>query len=218
MTNGVPVRPDLVPAKSSLEVGRVAENPGSDISQKQTPKVVKGDVVVKKPNIFQRAFKSFVQEDWEHIKNSAIDDIVVPALKDVVMSSLSMMLWGTPNYRGRGGSGNGGRNDRVSYWSYSSGANTQRGDRGRYVDRSSQSDIRDLIFETRVDAEEVIGELLNNLNDYGKASVADFYDAAGISHDHTDINFGWLPGTEFRVRPVSGGYVIDMPRPRAFTR
>lgn len=211
--SNVPIRPDLVPAKSSLELGKI---PGSNNQEKQTIPVVKGEVVVKKPSPLKRLASSFVADDLNHVKEFMIYDVIIPAIKDTFMSSLNMLLWGSPNYRGRGGYSN-GRNERTSYWSYGGGAVTQRSDRGNYVDRRNQSDIRDLLFETRVDAEEVIGVLQDYFERYGKASVADLYDAAGVSHEHTDINFGWLPGAEFRVRPVSGGYVIDMPRPRAFT-
>ena len=215
MSSGVPIRPDLAPAKSSLDEGR---NPKAENSQgeerDQIQKVTKGEVTVKKPSVAKRFVDTFIAEDLDHVKEYLIFDVVIPAIKDTFMSSLNMMLFGTPNYRGRGGYSN-GRNERVSYWSYGDNTRNERRDRGRYIDRSGPRDVRDLLFETRMDAEEVIGVLEDTIDRYGKASIADLYDAAGVTGEYTDHRWGWTRGAEFRVRPVSGGYVIDMPRYRA---
>ena len=216
MSNGVPIRPDLVPAKSSLDRNAIEQNSRGEEKREAIQKVTKGEVVVKKPSPFKKFASQFIAEDLDHVKEFVIYDVVVPALKDTFMSSLSMLLWGSPNYRGRGGYRN-DRSERVSYWSYGNEPRTERRDRGRYIDRRGQSDIRDLLFETRMDAEEVIGALENAIDRYGQASVSDLYDAAGVTGEHTDINWGWTSTDGFKVRPVSGGYVIDMPRFKALT-
>lgn len=206
----VPIRPDLIPAKSSLDEQK---NPGSEKPDKQIQKVTKGEVVVKKPSAVKKLVNTFIVEDMGNIKEYLIFDVVIPAIKDTFMSSLNMLFYGSPNYRGRGGNRNG--NERVSYWSYGNSSYVERGDRRNSSNRHNAADVRDLLFETRIDAEEVIGALYDTIERYGKASVADLYDAAGVTGEYTDHKWGWYKGAEFHVRPVSGGYVIDMPRFRA---
>lgn len=205
----VPVRPDLVPDRSSLK--QVPENSRSENSEKQIKKVVTGKVTEKKPSVAKKFVDTFIAEDLDNIKDFVVYDVIVPAIKDTFLSSLSMLFWGSPNYRNRGGYSN-GRTERVSYWSYGNDSRNERSNRGGRPNRRGPSDVRDLIFETRIDAEEVVGILEDTLDRYGKASVADLYDAAGITPEYTDHKWGWVRGDEFHVRPVSGGYVIDLPR------
>lgn len=48
-----------------------------------------------------------------------------------------------------------------------------------------------LYFETRSDAETVLDELNDIANEYGSASLADYYELAGVTSVFADTKYGW---------------------------
>lgn len=77
----------------------------------------------------------------------------------------------------------------------------------------SAHDFREIILETRAEAEEVIERLFDCVQKYQTATVADLYDMLGIEPAFTDDKWGWyaLPGAN--ARRVRDGYLLDLPAP-----
>lgn len=189
----------------------------SEEPKKKVTKVVTGSVEVRKKS----ALQTFFGDDLENVGSYILNDVVIPALKntisEVVGNGIDMLLFGSTY------SGSGRRRGRSSYVTYSSfgsryGKERDRDDRERSYQRTGRDRGRDLesvIFDTRSDAEEVLSQLVDFVVDYGEATVADFYDLAGISGEFTDNKYGWESLDGARVeRDTFGGYHIRFPRVR----
>lgn len=70
-----------------------------------------------------------------------------------------------------------------------------------------------LIFETRMDAENVLDELYDRLEKYGQASVGDLYDLIGKSgNGYTDRKIGWTNLSNAKIIMTRDGFMLDLPR------
>ena len=183
---------------------------------KKVEKVVTAGVVTRKPSPFRRFKEAFFGEDVGSVGAYILYDVLIPAmrdtLEDMVNNGLHMLLTGDSRGRRREG-----RSTYVSYNNYSSFRNRSVDSRDHdrdYRNRSRRSsDIQDLICENRKDAEDVIDDLCELIDRYGQATVADLYDLAGQPTSITDNYWGWETLNSARVDRVSGGYLINLPRP-----
>lgn len=183
--------------------------------RKKVEKVVTSGVITKKPSAFKRFKEAFFGEDIGSVGDYILYDVLIPAirdtLEDMVNNGLHMLLTGDSRGRRR----NEGRSTYVSYNSYSRGRGSDSRDRDRdrgYRSRRS-NDIQEIICEDRGEAEQVIDELVEYVDRYGQATVADLYDLVGITTSITDNNWGWESLNTARVDRVSGGYLINLPKP-----
>lgn len=73
----------------------------------------------------------------------------------------------------------------------------------------------ELIYETLVDAEDVLNGMSEIIDKYGFATVADLYDISGLPGAYyTDSIIGWKGSIkESIIKRVRDGYVIDLPKP-----
>ena len=81
------------------------------------------------------------------------------------------------------------------------------------IKNKSSYETDQIIFDTRVDAESVLTDLLELLSKYDWVSVADFKDISGISSSFTDNKYGWTDLHRTSIRRIRNGYVIDFPQP-----
>lgn len=204
MNEMVPIRPgDENKPKPQI-------SPGGQIEKRKVNKVVEGKVTTRKPSIAKKAASAFLAEDINNVKSYIIFDVLIPAAKDMVISSVEMLLWGSTSNRRRGSYN--GNVQRTDYSSYSYKPRTNGGDRRDRSDRGSMRDLDDIVLERRDAAEAVIGELESQIADYGRASVADLYDALGITGDFPSHKWGWKEGAEFGIQRVRDGYLLILPR------
>lgn len=185
-------------------------------AEKKFEKVTTGKVVAKEKNDIQKIADAFIAEDLKTVKNHIISDVVIPGLKtvlaDIVWKSLNMVLFGDDRPRNTGGA-NYANASRVSYNNYANrNANTSRQNTVQV-----QHGYQDILFSSRGDADEVLHQMAEALASYGQVSIADLCDLAGITSNYTDNKYGWYDIRGAYVRAVAGGYVIDLPRPVAFT-
>ena len=178
--------------------------------QRRVKRPVTTNVKVKEKKPRSKLAEAFLGEEIDSLKDYIVYDVIIPAIKNTIVDSVSdavgMMFGVTP--RGR-------RKDSgyVSYSTYykSGGRDRRRNDD---ADRNSRYDYRDITFASRVEAEEVLDNLRDLIEDYEEASVADLYDLCNITADFTDNKFGWVSLRNARVVRVRGGYELDLPRPR----
>ena len=183
------------------------KNEQKELQEKKVEKVVTGSVRTKKPSVVKKMFSTFISEDSKDIKSHIVDDIIIPTIKDLLMDTLGMLL-------GRGTRGAGYRrtgSDKVSYAQCYSG--------GRYASNETvkerpRFDMDDIIFETRADAEAVIDQIIDIIDAYGKATVADLYDAADLTQPYTSNKYGWTNFSSAEVVRNGDGYVIKLPKIR----
>ena len=173
-------------------------------------KVVTGKASIRKKSLGDKFSETFFGDDLSSVTKYVIQDVMIPAAKsmisDAVSGGIEMLLFGEKRSRG---SSRLGAKSHISYSSISAGRNQPLGNK-----RNSR-DFDDILFDNRGDAENVLEALVDLVADYGQATVADLYDAAGMTSDHTDFNWGWTNLATSQVSRVSGGYMIKFPRVEA---
>lgn len=182
----------------------------SNESKKEVKKVVTGEVTVRKKPLGRALTDIFIAEDLETVKKFVIYDIVVPGIKRLIVDSVRMILLGEV------GSGK----DRGGFVNYN-GVSTNRSKTNvpDPVDRTrNRVDYRDITFRSRGDAEDVLRELRSLIEEYHQASIADYFDLLGQTSEYTDNKYGWFDLSRASVRPCSGGYYIEMPKPIVIDR
>lgn len=176
-------------------------------------KVINGKVVTKKRSFSRRFADLFLGDEAVDVKGYILQDVLIPSIKDtisdVITGGLEMLLFGERRSRGnRRGFNNGSY---VSYSGYYNGSKTNQ-NRTRSVRSGGRYYIEDIILESRGDAEDVLGNMIDTIKDYGMVSVADLYDMVGIAGVFTDNSWGWFDLGNASVRRVDGGYMLVLPR------
>lgn len=187
--------------KSNSHKSREENN--EPIPEKKVEKVVSGSVKSKKKSGLQKITNVFIPEDVENVKSYVIEDIIVPAVKDIILDAVRAFLGISNNSGGKRLNGS-----KVSYGKYYDSnqrdARTQR--------TATGYDYDDVILANRGEAEEVLASMDGLIAQYGIVSVADFYDLVGISGNYTDNKYGWTNLRTATVVRVRDGYMIKMPR------
>lgn len=178
-------------------------------AEKKVKKVVKGKVKVKKKNEISKLADTFISEDASNVKSYVLMDIMIPALKklvsDIVTDGVDMILYGeTGRTKKRSGSSN-----YVSYRSYS--------DRDRRDERDSRSsrtrfDYDCISFETKGEAEAVLEQMIDIIDDYGAVSVADLYDMVDLPQPYTGNKYGWTNLRNADTIRDRDGYKLKLPK------
>lgn len=183
-----------------------------EANNKKLESVVSGNVSMRKKTTLKKVADIFFQKDINDVKSYLIMDVLVPEIRDalynLVMNGLDMMLY--DGKRTRKSSSN---TMRVNY---SAKYNNQTS-----IPETSNSSPRtksglnfdDVVFDDRMDAEEVLNQMLNIIEQYDSVSVADFCELAGIPGEYTDRKYGWTSLGAAEVKRISGGgYVLKLPR------
>ena len=197
--------------KEAIET-TVAKTDYDEISNKKAIKL-EGKVKEKKKSLGDKFSETFLSEDINTVKGFIFTDVVLPALRNLLYDSISntasMLIFGTAN-KGKN-FGNGG-----PYRDYNSISKSGPSNRRPVVNDNTRDrfDFRDLVFDQRRDAEEVLYTLFEYIREYGHATVADYYNSIpGVNSVYTDKDWGWTDLRDATVRPVRDGFVITLPRP-----
>jgi hypothetical protein len=170
-------------------------------------------------NKFSGLFKMI---DLADLASWAINDCLIPNLKDFAMDCVSMVLFGEPDSRGgRRRSGNFyDRNKSMnSYSSYYNGNKTtssrdrDRDNRRNDRSRQDQIDYTNIVLLNRDDAERVVDELKLRIREEDYATIADLYELVMLPSEYTDHNYGWTNERQVGYRRVRDGYLIDVDKP-----
>lgn len=170
---------------------------------------------VRKKSVAKKLSDIFISEDLNSVKGYLIYDVIVPAIKDMIVDSITKGI-GRLFYsdtRPSGGYSKGGHTSYDSYYGKStskySSSNVNNYNRDRL-------DISNYLIATRGEAEKVIDGLIETAERYdGEASLSVFYELIGRSDEYTDSDWCWKLQTlrQARIVRVSNGYIIDLPRP-----
>lgn len=175
--------------------------------EKLTP-VVSGSAKTKKRSMPSKLVNIFFPGDVKSVKQSVVQDVVIPTVKNIMLDSLEMILFpeGRVGKRGKGGG------TRVSYGSY-----YEKGEKAikAVKNRMDVFDYDDVEFETRGDADAVLFALDDVIERYGFASVGEFYDLSQVTTTNYAVNkYGWTDLKDASVVSIrGGGWMIRFPRP-----
>ncbi len=182
----------------------------------------KGKVREKKKTVGERIADDFLATDGEELKEHFIFDWLIPGIKTIVEDIVHMLLYGSGSRgdirRERGES-------RIRRTPYNSIYDGRRRQNDEYVSRKGTRQP-ELIFDYRADAEQVLSGMNEYIDDYGSATIKDFYSivstvSEGVIDVPTDFamtKWGWYDLTEASVVHVRGGYLLKMPKAEVIGR
>lgn len=176
-------------------------------------KVIEGTAKLKQKTELQKAAGSFISSDLRSVGSYALTDIVIPAIKNTVVSvikdGIEMLFFGETRRSS---------NDRVP------GARVDY--RGMYSDRRDEPrrderritgfEYEDIKFYNRGQAEAVLDAMGDTIAEYRFVTIGDMFEFAGLTPPaYTNVRYGWdsIRYAEIR-RTRDGDYYIDLPRPR----
>lgn len=176
-------------------------------------KIVTGEVKVRKKSTGRKLAEVFLSEEIPNVGDYLIFDLLVPAIKDTIVSILTggveMLFYGKTGGRNYKRNKNG---TVVTYDQMYTGGNRTIAQRspGRSV-----YDVMDVVFDDRGKAELVLDQLIEYIDRYKEATVHDFYDACGVtSTSYNDAFWGWKNLQGAIVSRARGGWIINMPEPQ----
>ena len=201
--------------------------PNSKKAQQETPqepkkveRVTSAGVVRRKKSLGSRFKATFIGGDARTASDYVITQVLVPALKDLLVeagqSAIEKLVHGESRSGRRSRSGPmAGPSGYVTYNRMSSAA-SEGASNPRRISRSARArhDFDDIILPTRSEAEEVLDRLYDIVSRYSSATVQDLCELCGLESSHVDNKWGWtdLRGSGVsRVR--SGGFLLDLPDP-----
>ena len=185
-----------------------AKKEAKDLPEKNVQKVVSGNVKSKDPSLAKKVSHNFLADDMTNVKNYIWLDVLIPTIKEaisqIIKNGSDMLIFGDVRPSGSRSITN------YSGMSKKSNSLVQH----KTVNRRATHDFRDVTFETRSDAMEVLSQLNELIENYGNATVEDFYTFIGEGKiaKYTDRKWGWtdLEGRNIE-RVIGGGYMIDLP-------
>ena len=176
--------------------------------KKKTEQVVTGTVVQRKRPWYDRAIHTVFSGDNDTLTNYIVMEVLVPAFRnliyDVASQGAERALYGESRR------GSGSRSGGYTNYSAPSGRNPTRPTLSRQA--RATHDFDDIVLASRVDADEVLNALSEMIELYNQATVADLYDLVGVTTDFTDNAWGWRDLRTATVRPIRGGYLLNLPR------
>lgn len=178
---------------------------------KDIQKVITGGIKSKEQPIAKKMAKSFLADDISNVKSYILLDVLIPTIKEaisqIIKNGSDMLIFGDVKPVG-------GKKGGYNYNGISSGKSSIMSSPHRTANRRAMHDFREVTFETRSDAMEVLSQLNELIENYGSATVEDFYIfiGEGKTAKYTDRKWGWtnLEGRNIE-RVLGGGYMIDLP-------
>lgn len=193
----------------------------TSISESKQPK--KLDKVTsgtrRKKGLLDRFSETFFGDDAKSVADYVLWDVLIPAAKntisEMVSTGIEMLLFGeTKSRRGLN------RDKDRSYVSYDRMYRDRERERPERRPASRRErlaqEFDDIVIDSKSQAEEVLSLLVDQIEDYGQATVGDFYDLVDITPEFTDNKWGWDDRNNLSrayVERVREGYIIVLPKP-----
>jgi len=199
----------IVPMRESRRTNKEEE---TEVEPKRARRAIKAHAVRRKKTMFQSIAEALVGDGSNNVGSYVLNDVLLPAAKntiqEMITTGLEMLLFG----EARGGHSRGRDRDRtvVSYGKYYKDKERGR-DRPSYRDRF---DLDEIFFNNQSEAEDVLDELCELLEEYEQVTVADYFELAGIDGASWAHNkYGWEDLRKAYHTHTRNGYVIVLPKP-----
>lgn len=180
---------------------------------------------VRKAPAGRRFRDTFIQGTPKSVVGSMIWDVFLPGMRDNLADAIHDGI----DSLFRGDSSGISRRTRSRYSSNHSSISKHSPDRAlggasrpssdRYSDDARRNqDVSVIEIDSRVEAQEVLNQMLALIDQFDVCTLADFYQLVGIPPDHTDFKFGWEDIGGAHVVSSRGAYYLDIPRPNELRR
>lgn len=173
-------------------------------NKKKVEKVISGSAKLRKKSGIHKFAEVFIADDVSDVKSYILEDVLVPAIKDIILDAVRALLGVN------GGARKSTTASKVSYRSYYDKNN----DRRDYNCTRTKNgyDYDDIILSTKGEAEDILSRMDELIATYGLVSVADLYDLVGITGNYTDNKYGWMDIRSASAVRVRDGYLIKLPK------
>ena len=194
-------------------------------------KIVEGTVTPQKKTWTKRVLGMIIAEDARNLGPYILNDVLVPALKDMMfdmVQSAASKTFGvdirrptaTSPTRFVSGQPSSNRQFVTPHTNYNAASRpaATRPPSGISPVAAAGFSFEDLAFEDRGQAERVLDRMQELVSEYEVVSVSELYDLVGISADFIHQKWGWfdLRGTQV-TRSRSGGYILALPPIQSLT-
>lgn len=174
--------------------------------------VVKDAVEVSKKTSLK---KSFIAKDAKEVGHYAFFDVLIPSIKriiyDLTIKSLGMSLFGQETTTTNNYTSYARPYQSVSY----GGGYPLRQVGGQQAPQKAAipgiNDYQNFVFKSRGDAELVLNQMTDIIEEYGIVRVSELYDLVGKTAPVTSENYGWKSVVQARVDMCSEGFCIKFP-------
>lgn len=217
-------KPQVVP-KKDIQVSYPANNKKSkaeaekgEPEKKVIEKIEGVTVVVQKPKFLRRVRAAFTGDDARSVLDYLIFEVAVPAFKNVISDMTSqgvdrILFGGSTERRGAGNR----RPGHVSYHTLNRNAQDRGGRNSTYTmtnqDKASHS-FDNIVLSTRPEAEKVLAQMLDTIEQYNMIAVSDLYEMLDIVGSFADDRWGWYDLSGADIVRVRDGWVLDLPPTR----
>ena len=185
--------------------------------KKKATKVVTGEVGV---STGKKVKDAFIQKDGKTIRDYAFFDVFIPSVKRTIYDLITKMF-GMALFGDKGTSSGSGPYDYARPYqqvSYRVGGDTYRpysqpAPAQRPQPQLTGYEYESWVFSNRGDAEAVLNQLTDMIEEYGIATIVDLYDSVGKTAPYTADNFGWRSMNGCEPKLCSGGWRLSMTKP-----
>lgn len=196
----------------------------SNKSKKKAEPITQALIRQPKKSAGRKISETFLADDAHNVFNYVATEVLIPAAKslvsDIVRTAIDRLLFGgsAASIRKRHSTPMGAV---INYGRFHQPA---RHDPRDYVEpqrptiaRRVRQSFEDVVLGSRDEAEEVLTNLLEYIDNYGAVSLADFYDLVGVPSTFIDFKHGWDTLNSASIVRVADGYVLNLPRPIQLT-
>lgn len=168
-------------------------------------------------SIWSKVFVGIKPASGQTIKSFIFDEIVTPLIQRAVVEGVT----GAINYLVKGDAYADRKNSNsfgksyINYNGISSGKSIGNSNQYVYSGKNSGMDIENVWFESRVDAQRVLDEMMSVIAQYDILTVNGFYDLIGRTNliDPSNEKFGWSDLRNAYITASHGGWIIHLPHP-----
>jgi hypothetical protein len=192
-------------------------------------KIVTGQIVSKPPSITSKIKGIFFGGDAREVARYVMGEVLLPAFRNLVVEALHVgterMVFPDSSIRRRPGYS--AAPDRYApKVTYATPVNRglPRDPRERQTgylpeQRSSgrRRETNEINFGRLEDAEAVLAQMIDVIDQYDVVSLADLYDMVGLLSSPIDNKWGWTFLTDVDIRQTRDGFVIDFPHAEPLT-
>ena len=189
--------------------------------RKPLERVTSTEPIQRKTPLGKKLKATFGGDDARSVGLYVFYDVVLPATKnllfDIITQGSERSIFGDVRNRTRGTIGR-----PVGYNKMYNGGSNNRDPRDnqlepRHMTQRGRSthNFDEIILASRGEAEEVLDQLSATIEQYDTATVSDLYALVGITGNFTDDKYGWTSLAESSVSSVRGGFLLNLPNPKA---
>lgn len=184
-----------------------------DQPEKNVKQVTSGEAIVKKKSLGRKVKDLFVAADFRGATRYVFAEVLFPAARNMVYDAategIKRMMYGNSRVgRSYGGSHTTYNRPVDRGYATSTSRYAPAVERGPRSSRRTQDDY---IVSTRSEAEDVLDQMSDIVNQFGAVSVGDLHAMIGLASNHVDENWGWETMSGIGLLNTREGVLIDLP-------